>query len=67
MTGNLVTSVPGTIFSSFTPLIIRYASLCRMSAESEDAYKVYKAKPAVKGEKKDIAADEAKLKADQKK
>jgi hypothetical protein len=39
----------------------------RMSAESEDAYKVYKAKQAVKGEKKDIAADKANLKADQKK
>jgi hypothetical protein len=31
----------------------------RMSAESKDAYEVYKAKEAIKGEKKDIAADKA--------
>jgi hypothetical protein len=31
----------------------------RMSAESKDAYEVYKAKQAVKGEKQDIAADNA--------
>jgi hypothetical protein len=29
----------------------------RMSAESQDAYDVYKSKEAIKGEKKDIAAD----------
>ena len=31
----------------------------RMSAESKDAYEVYKAKQAVKGEKKDISADKS--------
>jgi hypothetical protein len=31
----------------------------RMSAESVDAYAVYKAQEAIKGEKKDIAADKA--------
>jgi len=31
----------------------------RMSAESKDAYAVYRAKEAVKGERKDIAADKA--------
>ena len=35
-----------------------------MAAESKDAEKVYKDQQAVKGEKKDIAADTAKLKAD---
>jgi hypothetical protein len=31
----------------------------KMSAESNDAYEVYKAEQAIKGEKKDIAADQA--------
>jgi hypothetical protein len=39
----------------------------RMSAESKDAFKVYEDKQSVKGEKKDITADKAKLKADEKK
>jgi hypothetical protein len=39
----------------------------KMAAESKDAEKVYKDKQAVKGQQKDIAADKANLKADQKK
>lgn len=38
----------------------------RMAAESKDAEKVFKDQQAVKGEKKDIAADNTNLKADQK-
>ena len=38
----------------------------KMAAESKDAEKVYQDKQAIKGEKKDIATDAAKLKADQK-
>lgn len=37
----------------------------KMAAESKDAEKVYKDQQAVKGEKKDIAADNTNLKADQ--
>ncbi len=39
----------------------------KMAAESKDAEKVYKDQQAIKGEKKDIAANKAKLNADQKK
>lgn len=39
----------------------------RMAAESKDAERVYKDQQALKGEKKDIAADASKLIADQKK
>ncbi len=39
----------------------------KMAAESKDSERVYKDKQAVKGEKKDIADDKAKLKADEKK
>ena len=39
----------------------------RMSAESKDSEKVYEDKQNVKGLKKDIAADKANLKADEKK
>lgn len=38
----------------------------KMAAESADAEKVYKDGRYIKGEEKEIAADKAKLKADQK-
>lgn len=39
----------------------------KMAAESKDSMKVYKDQQAIKGEKKDIASDQARLQADQKK
>ena len=39
----------------------------KMAAESKDSERVYKDQQAIKGEKKDIAADKAKLIADEKK
>jgi cell division protein FtsL len=39
----------------------------KMAAESPDSQRIYKERLNIKGEKKDIATDEAKMKADQKK
>lgn len=39
----------------------------KMAAESKDAQKVYQDQQAIKGERKDFAADKAKLKVDEKK
>ena len=39
----------------------------RMAAQSPDGERIYKDQQAIKGEKKDIVADAAKMKADQRK